>query len=217
MKPQSFGKNVIVGIAISQSLSGIYDKPLEGYESQKGEFWEHSLRTALASREIAKFSRGGLYANVAYTAGLLHDIGKSILSKFIDGSAKQMLSSIETGAVEDFLGAERELLGTDHCETGAELAKLWGLPESLREAIQYHHRPQSADEAHKPLVYAVHLGDIIAMMSGLGTGADTMNYQLDSTYPEYVNMSEDNLTELWFTVEQEFAKTKSVLFDDGGK
>jgi putative nucleotidyltransferase with HDIG domain len=208
------GKNTIVGIALSQSLAALYDKPLKGYESKEGELWAHSLRTALASREIAKYSRGKLYANVAYTAGLLHDIGKSVISKFMDGAAREIISSVDNGEAEDFLSAEHELLGIDHCEIGAEMAKRWGLPDSLREAIHHHHRPQLADEAHRPLVYAVHLGDMIAMMCGLGTGADCMNYQLDAAYPEYVDISEENIPELWFTVEQEFVKTKSVLFGD---
>ncbi len=208
------GKNVVVGIVLSYSLSVLYDKPLEGYASQKGALWAHGLRTALASKEIVKFTSEKHFANVAYTAGILHDLGKSVISKFMSGSVRELISSVENGTAADFLDAERELLGTDHCEVGAELAKLWSLPDSLREVIRYHHRPRNADETYRPLVYAVHLGDMISMMGGLGTGADSMNYQLDSTYPDYVDISEDQLTELWFAVDQEFAKTKSVLFGD---
>ncbi|MEE9255927.1 MAG: HDOD domain-containing protein [bacterium] len=210
------GRSVIAGIAIGYSSASVFDKPLEGYESERGDLWAYSLRSAIASRELAKLVRN-LSPELGYTAGLLHDIGKSIVSRHLKGSAERILASIDSGEAGDYLDAERELLGTDHCEVGAELAELWGLPDSLREAIRRHHRPAAAPEAYRALVYCVHLGDIVSMMGGAGTGSDAMGYTLDPGYAAYVEISNSDLTQLWLMVESEYARTKSAVFGDGGE
>lgn len=212
------GVNAIVGIAIGYCTSTLFNKPLEGYESAVGEFWAHSLRTAIASREIAKYAKGEFNANIGYTAGLLHDIGKSVVSKFLMGTVEEIIALLDSGEAKDYIDAERRAVGSDHCAIGRELAEMWGLPDSLKEAIHYHHRPGEADEAHRALVYAVHLGEHIAMMSGVGTGADCMRYQLDPGFNEFFDISSDQLQELVVRVEDEFIKTKSALSggDDEG-
>ena len=78
-----------VGVAICVSTSIIYQMPLDGYESPEGELWDHSLRSAIACRELAKFTKGKVNPGLAFTAGLLHDIGKSIISEFLFGSTKE--------------------------------------------------------------------------------------------------------------------------------
>ena len=209
------GVNVIVGIAIGYCSSTLFNKPLEGYESAGGELWAHSLRTAIASREIARYARGELDANLGYTAGLLHDIGKAVVSKFLVGTAGEMLALIENGEAEDYIEAERSALGIDHCEAGRELAEMWGLPETLKEAIHYHHRPAQADEAHRALVYAVHLGEFVSMMAGIGTGTDCMRYQLDPGFSDFFDISSDTLQDLMVRVDDEFNRTKSALSGGG--
>jgi putative nucleotidyltransferase with HDIG domain len=207
------GQNVVIGLAIGQSASLVFDRPLEGYEAERGEYWAHSLRTALAAREVAHYVRGGMNPSLAYTAGLLHDIGKFILSRFMAGAAPELLAQLGEGRTGDFLDAERERLGTDHSEAGAELAKLWRLPDSLIEAIRHHHRPAQAAPEHRALVYAVHLGDMAAMSAGAGTGADCMGYGLDAGYTEHVHMDADEFAELLIKVDADFNKLQAALFE----
>ncbi len=205
------GEKMVVGIAIADSAGKLFEKSLAGYESARGTLWSHDLCCAFASREVARFARQEFSVDLAFTGGLLHDIGKAILSDFLQGTSQKVLEGIDRGELEDYLKGEAEILGLDHALIGYEIAKTWELPESLQKTILYHHRPGEAEEALRPLVYAVHLGDLIAMMSGHGTGSDSMQYPLDQGYTDYFDVSSDTLAQIMLTTQEEFKKAEATL------
>lgn len=205
------GEDIIVDIAVGKTFSKYLNRPLEGYESLKGELWRHNLCSAIASEEIAKFYKGEICMSTAFTSGLVHDIGKTIISDFLKGTAENITDAIEKGKYADYLSAEQEILGIDHTIVGDELAKHWGLPDNLQAAIRYHHNPPEADSELQPYVYAVHLGDIIAMMGGAGTGSDNLKYHLDKTYIKYFDISSDELAKVLIIVDKKFAKIEESM------
>lgn len=71
------GERIIVSIALGDCAGKLFDKELSGYEASAGSLWKHDLRAALASREVVLQSGVGISAELAFTAGLLHDIGKA--------------------------------------------------------------------------------------------------------------------------------------------
>ena len=208
------GEKMVIGVALAGSAEQIYANPLLGYEGKPGDLWQHSLRTALAARELARHSQRPTVPDLAFTAGILHDIGKAILSEFLYGLSPEAIRRIDEGQSYEFLQAEEELVGANHCEVGAELAEHWNLPEPHRAVIAFHHQPSLAPEDHRDLVYVVHLGDIVAMMGGAGTGADAMTYRLDRDWPQYVKIDRQTLDGLMVDVMVEFEKTESLLFGD---
>ena len=205
------GEKIVMGVAIDSS-SSVFSNPLEGYESAAGELWAHSLQTAIAAREMAAFSINKVSPDLAYTAGLLHDIGKSVVSNLFDRQSHSMAIKCDQRQVEDFAAAERDLLGTDHAHVGAELARHWKLPESLRLAIKFHHQPRLADSLHINLVYVVHIADILAMMAGIGTGIDVLSYRMDSDYRSYIKISKNELSRVVLNTYYEFEKSKKIVF-----
>ena len=176
------GEKMIMGIAIGSCSAMVFKKALDGYEAAAGSLWEHSLRTALASREVAFFAKKEVSANLAFTAGLLHDIGKSVISEFLKGSTAKMVAMCDEGKAQDFLEAEQKMTGTDHTEVGYQLACHWRIPETIAMTIKYHHHPERAEEAYRDLVYIVHIGDVLSMMGGVGTGADCLSYKINEKY-----------------------------------
>jgi len=209
------GEMMVVGVAICASSSIVYNSPLEGYDSKTGDMWEHSLRSAIASREITKFAKKSIPPGLAFTAGLLHDIGKSVISEFLVGRTEKMTELCETHQVHDYLEAEQLTIGTDHCTIGYELAKHWSLPEALCYAIRDHHHPQHASEEYKTLTYSVHLGDLIAMIGGSGTGADSLAYTVDNAYEGYFDITKEQLNKVLLIVENDFQTIKDILMSEG--
>ncbi len=207
------GSRMIVGIAVSECSSELFGKPLEGYEGTAGQLWRHELFSAVASRAVARHAKNSLEVDLAFTAGLLHDIGKTILSSFLRGTSRSAVRDIYQGTAADYLQVEQTHLGLDHAGVGFELAEHWNLPETLRQVIRHHHHPEQADPANRALVYAVHLGDILAMMGGQGTGSDTMHYNLDQGYADYFNISNDELAALLLETTEEFNKIEASLAD----
>ncbi len=209
------GERLIVGIAIGDCASQLFDKELKGYEGEHGDLWRHDLRTAIASREVVAQSDLDISPDLAFTAGLLHDIGKALISDYLQGTAGEVLEKIENDEISDYLSAEEELIGFDHPRAGYELALTWKLPEAIAEVIRFHHTPAEAREEFQELVYAVHLGDNIAMMGGCGTGADSMRYKLDADYSRYITLQPNALASIMLTVNEEFVKLERSFAEAG--
>lgn len=199
------GDKVVLGIALGSCAAQLYDDPLEGYEAERGSLWCHCLQTAIAAREIALLAKLEASPDEAYTAGLLHDIGKPLISAAMIDKPHYPLGNIS------YIEWERSTLGTDHCEVSALIAQHWGLPESLQAVMAYHHTPAECPESYRSIVYAVHLGDMISMLEGAGTGCDTLQYTLDNRYVDYFELSETQLERIVINVQDGFHRTASAL------
>ena len=103
--------------------------------------WRHSLACGILCEELSaacSTSQGG--DDRAYTAGLLHDVGRLGLFVAHPRAYAELLTQPLEG---DILKREREVFGLDHCEAGAWLAHSWGLPADLETVIAGHHQPPS--------------------------------------------------------------------------
>jgi putative nucleotidyltransferase with HDIG domain len=209
------GEKTVVGIAVGSCSPLIFDRPLEGYDSAAGELWDHCLRTAIATRELVQFSLRPVSPDLAFTAGLLHDVGKAVISEFLKGNTEYLLAFCDSGETKSFLEAERRLSGTDHAEVGCAIAHHWKLPEPLVAVIRDHHQPAVAPEDLQGLVYAVHTADLLAMMGGSGTGSDTLAYTLDPGYMHFLNLNQDKIDQLFLKVQEEFSSKKASIFNSG--
>ncbi len=138
------GRDRLKQLLIGTVLSGVFgkiDNPLFHME----EFWRHSVKTALLGRHLCQMSDAGEIADVIFTAGLLHDIGRLILAQKLPQYTADINSAIEDRGMP-VTDAERSVLGFDHCDAGAAFIRKWSLPETLAQAAQYHHRPDQAEQ-----------------------------------------------------------------------
>lgn len=211
------GERLVISIAIGDCATQLFGKKLKGYEGEHGDLWRHDLRTAIASREVVIQGDSKISPDLAFTAGLLHDIGKALISDYLQGTASDVLEKIQQDEFSDYLSAEEELVGFDHPRAGYELALVWKLPTSIAEVIRYHHTPSEASEEYRELVYAVHLGDHIAMMGGCGTGSDSLQYKLDTQYNQFIDLGQNDLARVMLTVNEEFGKFESSFAEAGEK
>jgi putative nucleotidyltransferase with HDIG domain len=123
---------------------GAFDSVRSG-RLKLGNLWRHSVTTATAARVIAE--RVGRRPDEAFTAGILHDIGKLIFAVQA-GSDYQRVIDLERVAGASSLEAERALLEFTHPEVGEMVAQRWNLPPRYVAAIAHHHAPSGAgDEA----------------------------------------------------------------------
>lgn len=204
------GSKTILGIIVNDSLRDVYSSPLEGYIAEEGDFWEYSLRTAIASKLVAEIFQES--SDIAYTAGLLHDIGKAIINDFLKNSKEKLvLEKLNIGKEKDFIDVEKKLLNTDHTIVGEQFAKKWGFPDSLQAAIRFHHVPSQAPVNHKKLCMAVHVGDLFAMLGGFGTGFDILAYKMDKEAYDYLKIDRNRFAKLLLDIDTEFNNAKNKI------
>ena len=207
------GDTNIIGIALAASGGEVFNAELAGYDGTRGDLGRHCLWTAIGARELANHTGGLVNTGLAFTAGLLHDIGKVVISDLLEDGVYEMIQGIESKELDDFVAAEQRAIGTDHCEVGRMLAEHWKLPDTLTDAITKHHMPNTADYQNRPLVYIVHMADILSMMNGYGTGADAMQYVLDDGYREIIDIKSEQLESIVINTQIEFNRMASTIID----
>lgn len=138
------GRDEVINMAFGLSFAKSFlDADLKGMINPE-KLWKHSMETALVSKylcqELPEFKNIG-----AFTAGLLHDLGKVYL---VENFPDMYASVIDRADNHDILtGAiEQELLGMDHGAIGRMIGDNWNLPKSLVQAIGFHHQPSAAPD-----------------------------------------------------------------------
>ncbi len=190
---------VVLGMKSVKNLAlvaGTYpwmQRPLTGYSLGPEEMWRHAFGTAVASQLIARTSRKAS-EDVAFTAGLLHDLGKVALSVWLENKMGAILLYAGREGIS-YDEAERRVLGYDHCQVGYHLATSWNLPEEICTCNLFHHKPSNADE-FQGLVDCVHVGDYLCSSMGFGLGGDGLLYRFDEQALVRLNLKAEQIDDL---------------------
>ena len=184
------GEVTVRSLVLTASLANYLDRPIPGYFLDRGELWKHSVGIAVGAKLISK-KLGKWASEEAYTAGLLCDIGKLAF----DTTLRKLDKINPEWLKYPFNELEAKIFGIDHAELGAAIAKKWGFPDTLQEAIAYHHNP-SKSKKDSLLPSAIHISDILVSMLGIGIGRDGLQYTLDSAALKLLNLKEADLENL---------------------
>ncbi|MGV1099897.1 HDOD domain-containing protein [Thiovibrio sp. JS02] len=169
------GNATLKDIIITSSSARYYKGAAgEGYKLEQGDLWKHSVATGIMAKELVKHVKD-VDQGSAYTAGLLHDIGKRFLSSFVaDEFKKIMMKVVKDGC--SFVEAEKELLGASHAELGGMILRQWEFPREMELAVQQHHDPDALEK--EPLTAVVALANALVISMGIGVGADGLSTKL---------------------------------------
>lgn len=145
--------DLVLATSVAQAFEGISSNVMD-----LKRFWMRSVYCAVASHHLAAMC-SGCDKDRIFVAGLLYDIGHLIMYQAIpDRSQQAMFSAREKG--RPLHKVERDILGFDYAEAGAELMQQWSLPESLQETTRFHIEPEKSKKY--PLETAlIHLGSLL--------------------------------------------------------
>lgn len=150
-------KNVLM-LTLSVFSELYFQDSEQGYSLCKGGLYHHALGTAFIADFLAQLT--GLFTpGLAYTAGLLHDIGKIVLDQFVASEYPLFYRQVSMSE-KPFDAIEKEIFGISHTEAGEKLAQQWSLPLSLSEVIIYHHHPEQATQ-YRQLCCLIHVADVL--------------------------------------------------------
>jgi putative nucleotidyltransferase with HDIG domain len=184
------GMDKVACLVMIGNASDHLRKAQEGYDLHEGELWRYSVASALISQELAE-RYAAKQVSLLFTAALLKDIGKVILSRYVKDLYGEIIREVREKNLS-FLEAERKILGIDHAELGGRVAAKWRFSQAMVDIIQNHHNPDRAgpDDFSIPIVY---MSDCICMMMGIGLGSDGLAYRYYPKVADRLRFSDADL------------------------
>lgn len=206
------GFNTVRGLVLSASIFKLFEAIDDARGLNHRDFWEHSMAVAMASRLIAKrFRLTGM--DDAFSAGLLHDIGKMALDVYFQNEYHQVLNMARLNKRpchgEAFLEVEQRYLGVDHCQVGEALANKWRLPVTITAVIAHHHHPEQATRC-QTLAYVAALANALVDNFQLNSGvfrADAVHADLAA----YFDLDPEQLEALHSAIKTELGGMEELM------
>lgn len=194
-------RNLITAAAItgcfpSGRCEGFHDKA----------FWRHSIATAACARALARRMR--FNQDIAFTAGLLHDIGRLVLvTGHPDAYAQVVAWQAQHGG--DWQDAEQAILGIDHVDAGVALADHWNFSSTMRQAIAYHHAPDIHGAGF--LAAIVHVANAIVHALDLAGEEHELVPRVSSVAWDAMGLNEEAYLHLFRETELQFGEMSTIL------
>ena len=161
---------------------------IRGYDLTPAMLWQHAIATAMASEYLAQ-ELGSAEPSDAFTAGMLHDMGKIVLGNFVDVDMARIRQLMQERGIP-FDEAERETFGTDHASVAAALLQRWQIPARIVTAVRFHHHPSGCTDP-EPLLDIIHIADVLCRDVGWGMGTDALLYRFDPAAAERLALTPD--------------------------
>jgi len=160
--------NLALSISIINTLSK--ENNQDGIDVKR--YWQHCLATAICAGIIAKEvnRKEVVKSEVAFIAGLLHDIGRLISDQFLAEEYALVLENEDIGK-EPLYKIEYNILKYNHQDVGKVISNIWQLPPLLVETIATHHKPETLAGDKFIFVSTVHIADAIINGLGIGSGS----------------------------------------------
>jgi HD-like signal output (HDOD) protein len=171
------GLNTIKNLALS--TAALETMSMKGQSAMNmDEFWKHVLGVGVTAKLIAR--RIGVNKNLLedyFLAGLMHDMGKIVLNRLNPVGYKKVITVCAEKGV-DLQLVESRVFGINHAEIGGLLAEKWGLQNSLREAMAFHHYPDQASPENRQLVLAIYISNAFTKVHSVGVSGNTYIQEL---------------------------------------
>ena len=168
--------------------------------------WRHSIAVAACARALARRLR--FNQDYAFTAGLLHDIGRLVL---VTADPQAYGAVVEWRLRNDcgWQDAERAVLGLDHVEAGVALAEHWNFSDTMRQAIAFHHAPETPGAGF--LAAIVHVADAIVHALDIAGEENERVPRVASVAWDAMGLNEEAFLHLFRETEVQFVEMSAVL------
>jgi len=208
------GLESIKNLVLSASVFEMFSKDQIDREFQD-RFWRHSLATAFAARMLARVLRckTGFDPEGGFSAGLLHDIGKMVISVYMTKERTIIKALKEEKPDLPDIAVESEILGYNHTQIGSILGAQWKLPANLVEAIEFHHFPQTTPSKDNNLPYLAHLANYLATQAfEVDPEEDKGPFEpLQAEALDFVGLSEQDINGYIQQLREEYLKAETFM------
>ena len=139
--------------------------------------WQHSSLSGPIAAMLSRYGSLDVDPDVAFTAGLMHHIGKTALANSHRSEYERVMATVYNEG-RSFTEVENEVFGFSHADLGAAVVQQWGLPDTLVLTIQHHHNPEMLTQLDDHVARICALTSVTSMcLSKLGVGRSRPRYQ----------------------------------------
>ena len=206
----TLGLNEIKEIIMIVSAKPLMEKSLLGYEMEKGALWEQGVVVAEVSKRIAEVTGRKDVADVVFTGGIIHNVGKVVIALFVHNTYADIMALVEKDGIS-FSKAEHDVMGYSHEEIGEKILTKWNFPQILKSIVRYYKDPMSAPEEDQYEVSVVHIANGLALMAGVGIGKDGLYHNIEEEAVKKVNLSPDDMGKIFTTIPEMIAKSREIM------
>jgi putative nucleotidyltransferase with HDIG domain len=169
-------------------------------------FWRHNIATAICAELISRTLH--MKHDFAFTAGLLHDIGRLVLVSRFPKKYEEVIAHAEAHDCE-YLEAERVVLGVDHVSVGLILSLQWNFSEAIQDAIRGHHSP--AEGEINPIAAIVHIANVIVHGLDLSENKHEMTPPVSQAAWDSLGLTETAYMAIFHETELRFAAMNQII------
>jgi len=209
------GLDVVKSLVLSASVFETFSKQYKIDKSYIDDFWRHSLSVAFMARIISRMKSfpSLLEAEEAFSAGLLHDIGKLVILAHMPNEYQEIKKNLTENPWQETSPMEEKVIGFDHAMVGAYLAEKWNLPAQLATAIKYHHCPDDC-ESNSITNYIIHLSNYLARkaeMMEIEEDIQQHNIYCSPKVWDLLSLKAEQETDLIHILRTEYMKAETFL------
>jgi HD-like signal output (HDOD) protein len=183
------GLSAIKNIAIAASISRLFSSDRISEHFSARDIWKHSVAVAVATRMFCCAMGKKPFAEEAFLAGLIHDLGLLVERQAFPDQLAQVIQTASQGG-RNFCQIETEIIGTDHQMLGSALAAKWKFPRGLQVVLGYHHTIENLSEEMRLLPVMVYVADVLCCHERIGFPATAEGQPLDDIMLDSIGLNQ---------------------------
>lgn len=187
------GQDQLIKLILLAAVQSYFEQSSTGYSLCKGGLYHHAIGCAQVAEGLARKTQK-VDPNTAYTAGLLHDIGKVVLDQYVAPAYPLFYRQVMEKS-HNVLTLEKKLLGIDHTEVGRLLAQQWSFPESLQSVIRHHHYPDKNSKYYS-LAVIVYIADLLLSRFHVGFELERLDTRTLADHLDSIDLNVDKFNQL---------------------
>jgi HD-like signal output (HDOD) protein len=188
------GFKSVESIVLSAYTKRIYDVELKYFRLKRGELSIQAFIGAYAAKLVSQENWPDL-EDITFASAVLRSLGKIIMNYFLSKHFDKIKQEL-TKESDNFDKIEKKIFGFTSNELSVIVLERWGISEEIKKVIQFYNKLSLIKEKESKLyktAVSVHIGDRIAMMTGLGASIDSMKYPIDQEIFHYTKIKPQDI------------------------
>jgi putative nucleotidyltransferase with HDIG domain len=191
-----------LALAVASTTRSLIQPRIPAYRLDEGALWRHSVAAAASAEAAQEFCQVDVPPE-AFTAALLHDVGKVVMGRFLSSEILGFIQRARESGGLSQLEAERQILGVHHGELGGLMAQHWNLPPRIVKGIIYHHEPEAGADVVCDLTY---LANRVAVRLEAALDQRKLDFSADESVCERLGLAASSLEDVCAAASRRYAQ-----------